>query len=120
MAIFTNPIWGMCPLRYVPPSSKGACGFRAILHDEGLRGLYHGTFLALSGFSNDTLQFMGYEKDKGCAFERQRRRVARLGSAWKTDDEKLVHLCVPRTRPSVDLFEKLYMVYMVMSGASKL
>ena len=105
MAIFTNLIWGMCPLCYIPPSSKGACGFRAIFHDEDWRGLYHGTFPALFDASNDALQFMGYEKDKGCAFERQRRRVARLGRAWTTDDEKLVRLCVPCTRPSVDLFE---------------
>ena len=105
MTIFTNPIWGMCPLRYAPTSSKGAGGFRAIFHDEDWRGLYHGTFPALFDASNDALQFMGYEKDKGCAFERQRRRVARLGRAWTTDDEKLVRLCVPYTRPSVDLFE---------------
>ena len=110
----------MCPLRYAPTSSKGAGGFRAIFHDEDWRGLYHGTFPALFDASNDALQFMGYEKDKSCAFERQRRRVARLGNAWTTDNEKLVHLCVPCTRPSVDLFEKLYTVYTVMSGASKL
>ena len=120
MTIFTNPIWGMCPLRYAPTSSKGAGGFRAIFHDEDWRGLYHGTFPALFDASNDALQFMGYKKDKSCAFERQRRRVARLGNAWTTDNEKLVHLCVPCTRPSVDLFEKLYTVYTVMSGASKL
>ena len=65
-------------------------GFRAIFHDEGWRGLYRGTSLALFGVSNGALQFMGYEKMKGWAFERKRRRVAKLGRAWTTDDEKLV------------------------------
>ena len=65
-------------------------GFRAIFHDEGWRGLYRGTSLALFGVSNGALQFMGYEKMKGWAFERKRRRVAKLGHAWTTDDEKLV------------------------------
>jgi solute carrier family 25 folate transporter 32 len=77
----------------------GADGFRAIFHDEGLCGLYRGTSLALFGVSNGALQFMGYEKMKGWAFERKQRRVAKLGRAWTTDDEKLVRDYVPSTRP---------------------
>jgi solute carrier family 25 folate transporter 32 len=75
-----------------------AGGFRAIFRDEGLRGLYRGTSLALFGVSNGALQFMGYEKMKNWAFERKRRRVAKLGRAWTTDDEKLVRLSSPAAR----------------------
>jgi hypothetical protein len=41
---------------------------------------------------------MGYEKMKGWAFERKRRRVAKLGRAWTTDDEKLVRIFFPSAR----------------------
>jgi hypothetical protein len=41
---------------------------------------------------------MGYEEMKGWAFKRKRRRVAKLGHAWTTDDEKLVRVCVPPAR----------------------
>lgn len=108
-AILTNPIWVVKVRTFTaPPNSPAAhrglwSGFRAIFHDEGLRGLYRGTSLALFGVSNGALQFMGYEKMKGWAFERKRRRVAKLGRAWTTDDEKLSNTA-----------------YTVMSGASKL
>ncbi|KAN0134197.1 hypothetical protein V8E53_007969 [Lactarius tabidus] len=46
---------------------------------------------------------MGYEKMKGWAFERTWARVARLGRAWTTDDEKLSNAA-----------------YTVMSGPSQL
>ncbi|KAN0134119.1 mitochondrial FAD carrier protein [Lactarius tabidus] len=107
-----NPIWVVkVPTFTTPPNSPaahrrlwmGASGFRAIFHDEGLRGLYRGTSLALFGVSNGALQFMGYGKMKGWAYERKRRRLAKLGRAWTTDDEKLSNTA-----------------YMVMSGASKL
>ena len=75
-------------------------GFRAIIHDEGWRGLYRGTSLALFGVSNGALQFMGYEKMKGWAFERKRWRVAKLGRAWTTDDEKLVRISAFLLRPT--------------------
>jgi hypothetical protein len=42
---------------------------------------------------------MGYEKMKGWAFERKRRRVAKLGRAWTTDDEKLVRVFFPLRAP---------------------
>lgn len=65
-------------------------GTRAIFRDEGLRGLYRGTSLALVGVSNGALQFMAYEKMKLWAFERRRRRLEKLGRAWTMDDDKLV------------------------------
>ncbi|KAN0134115.1 mitochondrial fad carrier protein [Lactarius tabidus] len=62
-----------------PATHRGLwSGFRAIFHDEGLRGLYRATSLALFGW--------------------KRRRIAKLGRAWTTDDNKL----------------------MIMSGTSKL
>jgi solute carrier family 25 folate transporter 32 len=39
---------------------------------------------------NGALQFMTYEKMKNWMFERKRRRVAKLGREWTTDDDKLV------------------------------
>jgi solute carrier family 25 folate transporter 32 len=65
-------------------------GSRAIYREEGLRGLWRGTSLALFGVSNGALQFMAYEKLKSWAFERRRRRLDKLGRAWTMDDEKLV------------------------------
>ena len=76
-------------------------GFRAIYRDEGLRGLFRGTSLALVGVGNGALQFMGYEQLKNWAFVRKRRRIASLGRAWTMEDEKLVRitfcyaLCAP-------------------------
>jgi solute carrier family 25 folate transporter 32 len=65
-------------------------GTRAIFRDEGLRGLYRGTSLALVGVGNGALQFVAYEKMKLWAFERRRRRLEKLGRAWTMDDDKLV------------------------------
>jgi solute carrier family 25 (mitochondrial folate transporter), member 32 len=65
-------------------------GFRAIYRDEGWRGLYRGTSLALVGVTNGALQFMAYEKMKSWAFERKRRRFAKLGREWTMQDDKLV------------------------------
>jgi solute carrier family 25 (mitochondrial folate transporter), member 32 len=55
-----------------------------------LKGLYRGTSLALVGVGNGALQFVAYEKMKIWAFERKRRRFAKLGREWTTDDDKLV------------------------------
>jgi solute carrier family 25 folate transporter 32 len=65
-------------------------GFRAIYRDEGWRRLYRGTTLALVGVSNGALQFMTYEKMKNWAFERKRRRFAKLEREWTMQDDKLV------------------------------
>jgi solute carrier family 25 (mitochondrial folate transporter), member 32 len=67
-------------------------GCRAVYRDEGWRGLYRGTTLALVGVGNGALQFMAYEKMKNWAFERKRRRFAQLGRAWTMQDDKLVPL----------------------------
>jgi len=85
------------PLEYVrfntvPPSINLNIlgGFRTIYRDEGWRGLYRGTSLALVGVSNGALQFMAYEKMKNWAFERKRRRFSKLGREWTMQDDKLV------------------------------
>jgi solute carrier family 25 folate transporter 32 len=78
-----------------PPNSPAAhrgvwSGSLALYREEGLRGLYRGTTLALVGVSNGALQFMAYEKMKSWAFERRRRRLDKLGRAWTMEDDKLV------------------------------
>jgi solute carrier family 25 folate transporter 32 len=75
-------------------------GSRAIYREEGLRGLWRGTSLALVGVSNGALQFMAYEKMKSWAFERRRRRLDKLGRAWTMEDEKLVKYTHPPKRPA--------------------
>lgn len=128
-AILTNPIWVVKVRTFTaPPNSPAAHrglwsaftvtfssvsflltsvgsvgGFRAIVRDEGWGGLYRGTSLALFGVSNGALQFVGYEKMKSWAFERRRRRVAKLGRAWTTDDDKLVRLFSRRRRRHTNL-----------------
>ncbi|KAH8980157.1 mitochondrial FAD carrier protein [Lactarius hatsudake] len=108
-AILTNPIWVVKVRTFTaPPNSPAAhrglwSGLGAIFRDEGWGGLYRGMSLALVGVSNGALQFMTYEKMKNWAFERKRRRVAKLGRAWTTDDDKLSNTA-----------------YTVMSGTSKL
>ena len=42
------------------------------------------------GVSYGALQFMTYEKMKSWAFERKRRRSAKLGREWTVQDDKLV------------------------------
>ena len=73
---------------HLNPNAPG--GFRTIYRDEGWRGLYRGTTLALVGVSYGALQFMTYEKMKSWAFERKRRRSAKLGREWTVQDDKLV------------------------------
>ncbi|KAI9433174.1 mitochondrial carrier domain-containing protein, partial [Lactarius indigo] len=108
-AILTTPIWVVKVRTFTAPANSPAAhrglrsGLRAIFRDEGWGGLYRGTWLAPVGVSNGALQFMTYEKMKNWAFERKRRRVAKLGRAWTTDDEKLSNTA-----------------YTVMSGTSKL
>ncbi|KAH8980055.1 mitochondrial carrier domain-containing protein [Lactarius akahatsu] len=108
-AILTNPIWVVKVRTFTaPPNSPAAhrglwSGLRAIFRDEGWGGLYRGMSLALVGVSNGALQFMTYEKMKNWAFERKRRRVAKLGRTWTTDDDKLSNTA-----------------YTIMSGTSKL
>jgi solute carrier family 25 folate transporter 32 len=42
------------------------------------------------GVGNGALHFMTYEQMKSWAFERKRRRFAKLGRAWTMQDDKLV------------------------------
>jgi len=42
------------------------------------------------GVGNGALQFMAYEEMKNWAFERKRRRFAKLGRTWTMQDDKLV------------------------------
>jgi len=108
-AILTNPIWVVKVRTFTAPSNSPAAhrglfgGFRAIYNGEGLRGLYRGTTLALVGVSNGALQFMTYEQMKNWAFERKRRRYAKLGQEWTLDDDKLANT-----------------TYTLMSGVSKI
>lgn len=82
-----------------------------IYRDEGWRGLYRGTTLALVGVSNGALQFMAYEKMKSWAFERKRRRFAQLGRAWTIQDEKLV--------PSLVHLDNTGLAFLLTFGAVK-
>ena len=109
------------------PNALG--GFRAIYRDEGWRGLYRGTTLALVGVGNGALQFMAYEQMKSWAFERKRQRSAKLGRAWTMQDDKLVRsaFCTHGVTNTWDSFPLLFLLamqsntaYTVMSGASKL
>ncbi|KAI0253450.1 mitochondrial carrier domain-containing protein, partial [Lactifluus subvellereus] len=108
-AILTNPIWVVKVRTFTaPPNSPAAhrglwSGFRAIFRDEGLYGLYRGTTLALVGVGNGALQFMAYEKMKNWMFERKRRRIAKLGREWTTDDDKLVRPKGPGRTAHVDI-----------------
>ncbi|KAI9443711.1 hypothetical protein BJY52DRAFT_1216756 [Lactarius psammicola] len=91
-AILTNPTWVVKVRTFAashnsPVAHRGLwSGFRAIFRYEVWGGLYCGTSLAQVGVSNGALQFMAYEKMKSWAFEHKRRRIAKLGCVWPTDD----------------------------------
>jgi hypothetical protein len=59
---------------------------------------------------------MGYEKMKGWAFERKRRRVAKLGRAWTTDDERLVRHTLRYAHPDFALISFAFAVQYVVYG----
>ena len=63
---------------------------RDVYSNEGVRGLWRGTLLALVGVSNGALQFMAYEELKRLGFSRKRRAFEREGREWKPGDERLV------------------------------
>lgn len=58
--------------------------------EEGIKGLYRGTTLALFGVTNGAIQFMGYEEMKKWGFNRKRRQFAKAGREWTPNDDKLV------------------------------
>lgn len=65
-------------------------GFQSICREEGIKGLYRGTSLALVGVSNGAIQFMGYEKMKVWGFDRKRKSFAAQGREFGPEDDKLV------------------------------
>lgn len=65
-------------------------GLSSIYHQEGLKGWYRGTSLALVGVSNGAIQFMGYEKMKAWGFDQKRKRFAAQGRKYGPEDDKLV------------------------------
>lgn len=71
-------------------SDTGTDGLRRIYHEEGVRGWWKGTSLALFGVSNGALQFMFYEEMKKRAFELQKTQRERDGVPWDQNKEKLV------------------------------
>lgn len=83
-------------------------GLSSIYKDEGLKGLYRGTSLALVGVSNGAIQFMGYEQLKWLCFEQKRRQYKKEGRSWTVEADKLVSLV-----QSVSLFQSLHIECLV-------
>jgi len=71
-------------------SDIGTDGLGRIYHEEGARGWWKGTSLALVGVTNGALQFMFYEEMKKRGFEYQKAQRERDGVRWEQDEEKLV------------------------------
>jgi solute carrier family 25 folate transporter 32 len=68
----------------------GTDGLARIYHEEGPRGWWKGTSMALFGVTNGALQFMFYEEMKKRAFAFQRARKEGDGAPWDQNKEKLV------------------------------
>ncbi|EJD00884.1 mitochondrial carrier [Fomitiporia mediterranea MF3/22] len=108
-AIMTNPIW-VVKVRMFTTRIDNPVAYRSLWHglssiyrNEGIKGLYKGTSLALVGVSNGAIQFMGYEQLKWLCTEQKRRRYATAEREWTLEAEKLSNT-----------------TYTVISGASKL
>ena len=71
-------------------SNIGTDGLARIYHEEGPRGWWKGTSLALFGVTNGAIQFMFYEEMKKRAFAFQKVRKERDGVPWDQNTEKLV------------------------------
>lgn len=97
-------------------------GFGSIYKEEGMKGLYRGTSLALVGVSNGALQFTGYEKMKAWGFAQKRKRFAAQGREVRPEDDKLVSivLCSFNGPILISTHIQSNTSYTVMSGASKL
>jgi len=89
-------LWGTSSLlQYLTPCADHSLdGLRTIVRDEGWRGLFKGTSLALVGVSNGAIQFMTYEKMKRWGFERKRSQFERAGKEWSPEVDKLVSAIV--------------------------
>lgn len=68
----------------------GTDGLTRIYHEEGPRGWWKGTSMALFGVTNGALQFMFYEEMKKRAFVLQKARKEGDGGPWDQNKEKLV------------------------------
>ncbi|KAJ9118153.1 hypothetical protein QFC22_004056 [Naganishia vaughanmartiniae] len=97
-AMLTNPIWVVKTRVFAstlknPTPYKGLIdGLPYIYRNEGLRGLYKGSLLALVGVSNGSIQFAAYEDIKARRAKIKRRLIEQNGGTWKREDEKLVSL----------------------------
>ena len=63
---------------------------RDIYRQEGIRGLYKGSLLALVGVSNGSIQFATYEEIKRRRADIKRKLYESNGKPWRQEDEKLV------------------------------
>lgn len=109
-AIITNPLWVVKTRMFTTRSnSQGAYknlfdGLFRISKEEGVRGLWKGTVLALIGVSNGAIQFMTYEELK----------------RWRRDKiQKHSDHHSPINLPAENL-PLSNLEYIVLSGASKL
>ncbi|OCF57842.1 solute carrier family 25 (mitochondrial folate transporter), member 32 [Kwoniella mangroviensis CBS 10435] len=94
-AMMTNPIW-VVKTRVFGTAKHDAAAYRglwdgltSIYRTEGLRGLYKGSLLALVGVSNGSIQFAAYEEIKRRRADLKKKRFAKEGREWRTEDEKL-------------------------------
>ncbi|KAK6911054.1 hypothetical protein I203_105089 [Kwoniella mangroviensis CBS 8507] len=94
-AMMTNPIW-VVKTRVFGTAKHDAAAYRglwdgltSIYRTEGLRGLYKGSLLALVGVSNGSIQFAAYEEIKRRRADLKKKKFAKEGREWRTEDEKL-------------------------------
>ena len=83
----------LCLLLYTKSHFNYPClldGLKTVYREDGFKGLYRGTSLALVGVTNGALQFMCYEQMKWLCFEQKRRRYRNAGKEWTTEADKLV------------------------------
>lgn len=73
-----------------PASSPATDGLRTVYSQEGFRGLYKGSLLALVGVTNGSIQFAAYEEIKRRRSDLKRARIEGAGGTWRTEDEMLV------------------------------
>ncbi|CAH7676513.1 mitochondrial FAD carrier protein [Phakopsora pachyrhizi] len=107
--LLTNPIWVVRTRLFTTrPSTTGSYknlldGLNRIFKEEGIRGLWRGSTLALIGVSNGAIQFMTYEELK----RYRRQRIYDTGT-------------LDRSMKSADRITLSNLEYVVLSGASKL
>lgn len=65
-------------------------GLSSVYSQEGFRGLYKGSLLALVGVTNGSIQFAAYEEIKRRRSDLKRARIEGSGGTWTKDDDMLV------------------------------